>query len=59
MRWDEMAGVRAKLAGAENELPTAGRGENAFTKLLDSRVSNIRAYLAGQAGPGTCGGPNA
>jgi hypothetical protein len=49
---DEAAGVEAKLASARTELPTVGRNENTFTKLLDSRVGNVRAYLAGRAGPG-------
>ena len=46
-----MASVESELAAAREELPTAGRGENALTKLFDSRVGNVLAYLSGQAGP--------
>ena len=49
---DELPGVHAELAAASQKLPDAGRGENALTKLLDSRVGNARDYLAGRAGPG-------
>jgi hypothetical protein len=48
----ELSDVRAELAAANEELPSAGREENALTKLLDSRIGNVRDYLAGQAGPG-------
>jgi hypothetical protein len=44
--------VRSELASARRELSGAGRGENAVTKLLDTRISNVRDYLAGRAGPG-------
>jgi hypothetical protein len=49
---DEAAGVEAKLAAARTKLPAVGTSENTFTKLLDSRVGNVSAYLAGRAGPG-------
>ncbi len=49
---DEVSGVQAKLAAARQELPAAGRGENALTRLLDTRAGNVTDYLAGRAGPG-------
>ena len=48
---DETSGVHSELAEARQELPAAGRGENALTKLLDSRVGNVHDYLAGARGP--------
>jgi len=49
---DEAAQTKARLDAVKEELADAGRGENALSKLLDSRISNVRDYLAGQAGPG-------
>jgi len=49
---DELPSVHSELAAASQKLPDAGRGENALTKLLDSRAGNVRDYLAGRAGPG-------
>jgi hypothetical protein len=49
---DERPRVRLELASAREQLPGAGRGENAVTKLLDTRISNVRDYLAGRAGGG-------
>ena len=47
---DEAAQTKARLDAANEELANAGRGENALSKLLDSRVGNVREYLAGRAG---------
>ena len=49
---DEAAQTKARLDAVKEELADAGRGENALSRLLDSRISNVRDYLAGQAGPG-------
>jgi hypothetical protein len=49
---DELAKTNAELDAAGQELRDAGRTENALSKLLDSRIRNVRDYLAGQAGPG-------
>jgi hypothetical protein len=49
---DELAKTNAELDAAGQELRNAGRTENALSKLLDSRIRNVRDYLAGQAGPG-------
>jgi hypothetical protein len=49
---DERPRVRLELASAREQLPSAGRGENAVTRLLDTRISNVRDFLAGRAGGG-------
>jgi hypothetical protein len=44
--------VEAELDQAKSDLAHTGRVENALSRLLDSRIGNVRDYLAGQAGPG-------
>ena len=48
----ELPTVEAELDQAESDLAHTGRVENALSRLLDSRIANVRDYLAGQAGPG-------
>jgi len=48
----ELTTTNAELDSAQKQLASAGRTENALSKLLDSRVGNVRDYLAGQAGGG-------
>ena len=48
----ELAKVRGELDEVAADLKKTGRGESAFGRLLDTRVANVRAFLAGEAGPG-------
>jgi hypothetical protein len=49
---DELTTANSELHSAERQLAGAGKSENALSKLLDSRVGNVRDYLAGRAGGG-------
>ena len=49
---DELTTANSELHSAERQLAGAGKTENALSKLLDSRVGNVRDYLAGRAGGG-------
>jgi len=49
---DELTTANSELHSAEKQLGSAGKNENALSKLLDSRVGNVRDYLAGRAGGG-------
>jgi hypothetical protein len=48
----ELSKVEAELDQVKSDLAHTGRVENALSRLLDSRIGNVRDYLAGQAGPG-------
>jgi uncharacterized protein YukE len=49
---DELFKVDKELEEAQTELKGTGKTENAVSRLLDTRVSDVRGYLGGQAGPG-------
>lgn len=49
---DESSGVSKELDEVQEELGKTGKLESALSKLLDTRVRNVRGYLAGEAGPG-------
>jgi uncharacterized protein YukE len=48
----ESSKVAQELDEVQEELGKSGKIENALSKLLDSRVSDVRGFLAGEAGPG-------
>jgi uncharacterized protein YukE len=56
--FDEEAAVDKELDEVTDELKTTGKLESGLSKLLDSRVSNVQAFLAGQAGTGKHVGGN-
>jgi uncharacterized protein YukE len=48
----ESSKVRDELREVQEELGKTGRTESALGRLLDTRVSDVRGLLAGEAGPG-------
>jgi uncharacterized protein YukE len=48
----ESAKVDRELQAVKAKLSTTGRTENPGSKLLDTRVSDVQNFLAGEAGPG-------
>ena len=48
----ESSKVTRGLQEADEELGKTGKLESALSKLLDTRMSDVRGYLAGEAGPG-------
>jgi hypothetical protein len=55
---DELEKVDKELLEVQDELKNTGRLENRISKLLDTRLSNVRDFLAGEAGPGKHVGGN-
>jgi hypothetical protein len=49
---DESSEVRGELKAAQEELGETGNLEDTLSKLLDTRVSNVRGFLTGEAGSG-------
>jgi uncharacterized protein YukE len=49
---DESSKVDTELQEVREELGRTGRIESSLSKLLDTRVSDVRGFLAGEAGPG-------
>jgi uncharacterized protein YukE len=49
---DESSKADRELQEVREELGKTGRIETTVSKLLDTRVSDVRGFLAGQAGPG-------
>jgi uncharacterized protein YukE len=56
--FDESVKVKTELQEVQEELGKTGRTEIALGKLLDTRVSDVRDFLAGEAGPGRHVGGN-
>lgn len=55
---DESAKVRKELQEVQEELGKTGKIESSLSKLLDTRVGDVRNYLAGEAGQGKHAGGN-
>jgi hypothetical protein len=49
---DESSKVAQELDDVQEELGKTGKLENALSKLFDTRVSDVRGFLAGEAGQG-------
>jgi hypothetical protein len=49
---EESSEVRDELNEVQEELDNTGKLEGALSKLLDTRVSDVRGFLAGEAGQG-------
>jgi uncharacterized protein YukE len=55
---DESFKIDQELEEAQADLRQTGRTEGALSRLLDTRVSDVRGFLQGQAGPGKHVGGN-